>query len=59
MSYFVISLLVMIKFLLSVFVIIGNTGMKLMVASFFYSTPGGNSVSACELTCALISSLAR
>lgn len=25
----------------------------------FCSTPGGNSISACELTCALISSLAR
>jgi len=24
-----------------------------------YSTPGGNSISACELTCALISTLAR
>lgn len=26
---------------------------------FIFSTPGGNSISACELTCALISSLAR
>lgn len=25
----------------------------------FFSTPGGNSISACELTCALISNLAR
>lgn len=25
----------------------------------YFSTPGGNSISACELTCALISSLAR
>lgn len=27
--------------------------------NFYYSTPGGNAISACELTCALITDLAR
>lgn len=30
-----------------------------MITLFCFSTPGGNAISACELTCALITNLAR
>ena len=33
--------------------------MNLILYNFVHSTPAANSISACELTCALISSLAR